>query len=141
MSAAQGERQAGFTLSEVMVAVVILAVGVTAIVGAIGSSVFSSRVHRDMVTVDAVGRGYSEQLINASYQTCATTSTYPAMIAAPAGFKAAVTGVKYWNGTSTNPAVFGATCPPDNGLQQITIVASRTNGSGAQTFVIVKRKP
>jgi prepilin-type N-terminal cleavage/methylation domain-containing protein len=139
MKAAGPERQAGYTLSEVLVAVVILAVSVTAIVGAIGSSIFASHVHRDIVTSDAVVRDYAEQLMNATYVSCATPASYAAMTGLPAGFTVSITTVKYWDGTSTNPAVFGPACGTDHGVEQMTIVGRRINSAGAQTLQIVKR--
>jgi prepilin-type N-terminal cleavage/methylation domain-containing protein len=141
MRLAGPEGQAGYTLSEVLIAVVILAVAITSIVGAIGSSMFATRVHRDIVTADVVARGYAEQLVNATYAPCATPASYPAMLGVPASFTASITSVKYWDGTSTNPAAFGTTCTADHGVQQMTIVARRTNGAGLQTLQIVKRSP
>ncbi len=137
--------EAGYTLSEVLIAVVILAVAITTIVGAMGSSIFSSRVHRDIVTSDAVVRAYAEQLNAAAYVPCANTTTapYPAMAGAPTGFTGSVIAVKYWDGAPTNAANYVTTCPAagDQGLQLVSIRAQRAGGAGFQTMQFVKRQP
>ena len=51
---------AGYTLTEVLIAVTILMVAVTVIVGAMASGIVGSRIHRDIVTSDAVVRSYAE---------------------------------------------------------------------------------
>lgn len=134
---------AGYTLTEVLVAVSILTIAIVVVVGAMASGILASRVHRDIVTSDAVARRYSEQLVAGAYVPCANTTTtpYPAMTGTPVGYSANVTAITYWNGdgSATTPATFGSTCPPDRGIEQITIVARRTAGPGAQTIQILKR--
>jgi prepilin-type N-terminal cleavage/methylation domain-containing protein len=138
--ALEGERERGYTLTEVLVAVSILAVAVVVIVGAIGSSIFASGVHRDIVTSDAVVRRYAEQLVAKTtvYVSCAAPAQYPALANPPTGYSAAITDVDYWNGSSS-PATFDEECTTDAGVQKITVQAQRTDGAGLQTLQFVKR--
>ena len=130
----------GYTLTEVLVAVVIVGVSVVAIVGALGSSIFSSRVHRNLVTGDAAVRAYASQLSQVTYVNCATPGSYPAMANPPGGISVTVTNVAYWNGASSG-SNFVSTCGTDRGAQQITIVAHPNSTGGQQKLVFVKRAP
>ena len=130
----------GYTLTEVLVAVVILSVSVVAIVGAMGSAIFSSRVHRDLVTDDAAVRAYSEQLLQATYVNCATPAAYPVAANPPAGITVTITAIAYWNGSSSGTN-FVNTCSTDAGTQRITVRAQRGTGPGAQVLTFVKRAP
>jgi len=144
VSTRRGHRESGYTLSEVCIAVVILAVAVTAAVGSLASAIFVSRQHRSVVTSDAVVRRYAEQLELANYIDCGTGPAYIAANAPapalPANFTMTVT-VTYAD--TNNPANFGATCPsnPDNGAQLMRIVAQGPSGIGSQSLQVVKRKP
>jgi prepilin-type N-terminal cleavage/methylation domain-containing protein len=135
--------EGGYTLSEVLVAVVILGVGVVAIVGALGSSIFTARVHRDIVTSDAVVRQYAEQLTRAVYTPCATPAAgYPAMTGVPADYSVSIVDIDYADAADPAP-VFGDGCVanPNNEVQRITLEASHTGGQkvGAQRLQVVKR--
>jgi prepilin-type N-terminal cleavage/methylation domain-containing protein len=147
MSRAQQRAEAGYTLTEVLVAVVILGVAVVAIVGALGTSIFSSRVHRNLVTGDAAARAYASQISQAGYVNCATpaggVNPYPVMANAPAGMTVAVSNISLWTGSSS-AGNFGGTSGPgcsDLGVQQITIVATPTAAGGGQSLTFVKRSP
>jgi prepilin-type N-terminal cleavage/methylation domain-containing protein len=131
--------EAGYTLTEVLVAVIILAVGVTGIVAAMASGVLASRVSRDSVTSDALVRSYAEQLLGATYLPCATTASYGAYSGAHPNYTVSVTKVQYWTGG--NPASFQATCPTDKGGELLTIRAQATGKPGAQQLQIFKRAP
>jgi prepilin-type N-terminal cleavage/methylation domain-containing protein len=141
MTTRETRGEAGYTLTEVLVAVTILTVAIVVIVGAMSSGILASRVHRDIVTSDAVVRQYAEQLVSVSYVSCAntTSSQYPAMSNVPAGYTATIASIKYWNGST--PAAFGTTCGTDAGVQQITIEAHRATGAGSQTLQVLKRQP
>jgi prepilin-type N-terminal cleavage/methylation domain-containing protein len=150
MNAARGRRclgtgEGGFTLTEVLAALVLLGLAVTAIVVAMGNSIILSDVHRRSVTADSIVRSYAEKLTaSTDWADCATPSFAPyqpgfLQVDLPAGYHAAITDIQYWNGDS--PATFDATCPPDNGLQRITLRAWRGNDLDAQQLEIVKRRP
>jgi hypothetical protein len=110
------------------------------VIGSLGSSIFVSRVHRDIVTADATVRRYAEQLVAAPYVPCATAAQYPAMTNVPAGYTATIIAIAYANEEDAAPA-FGPTCAPSplHEIQRITITARRTNGAGVQRLDIVKR--
>jgi prepilin-type N-terminal cleavage/methylation domain-containing protein len=135
--------EAGYTLSEVLVAVVILGIGVVAVVGALSSSLFTARVHRDIVTSDAVVRQYAEQLTAAVYTPCATPAAgYPAMAGVPAGYTVSIVDVDYADAADSAP-VFSDSCAanPNNEVQRITLEASHTGSEkvGVQRLQFVKR--
>jgi prepilin-type N-terminal cleavage/methylation domain-containing protein len=142
MSRARDARgDAGFTLSEVLIAVVILAVAAVTMIGAIGSATFASKVHRDVVTVDSVLRQYAEELTAGPYVVDShSPPAYPQMSDAPAGFRARTTIVECWNGASSNPMAFGGCAGGDNGVQRLTIEASLESGARAQTMNIMLRQ-
>jgi prepilin-type N-terminal cleavage/methylation domain-containing protein len=140
----RAEREAGYTLSEVLIAVVILGIAVVAIVGSLGSSIFVSQAHRDIVTSDALVRRYAEQLTRATFAPCATT--YAGLSGGvPAGYSVSITSIDHADG-SVQPAAWGAAdgahCPANNEIQRITVQAQRTSkGTGVQKLTIIKRAP
>ena len=143
------DREGGFTLPEVLVALIILGVAVTAIISSLGTSIVVSDVHRKLVSADAVVRTYAERLDKATYVECATPTgagfyqpgPTGLNLPLPANFTASITSVEFWNGD--NPATFTGTCPgnPDSGLQKITIEAHSNDNRGRQTLTILKRRP
>ena len=132
--------EAGYTLSEVLVALIITAVAIVAIIGSVGSSIVVSRAHRDIVTSDASVRRYAEQLIASPYVPCATTGAYPPMAGTPVGYTVSISAIEYADADAAAPT-FGATCAvnPTHESERITIVARRTGANVAQTLQIVKR--
>src|SRR5580704_14088670 len=96
------ECDAGDTLLEVVLAVVVLAITAAALLGAITTSIVSSSAHRNLTTDDTLLRSYAEaaqyhiegqQQPNAPlYQTCATSyaPSFP-VPSADNGYKLAVT--------------------------------------------------
>jgi prepilin-type N-terminal cleavage/methylation domain-containing protein len=137
---------AGYTLSEVLIAVVILSVALSALVTALGSAIFVSRVHRNIATSDSVVRVYAEQILATAYKPCAIS--YPAVTNQPAGFTATIVSIEYGDAlTGANPtqtfAMSLATCQTsgDNGVERITIQAHPIGGPGQQSLQIVKRNP
>jgi type II secretory pathway pseudopilin PulG len=137
--------EGGYTLSEVLIAIVILTTAVAVMIGAISSSILASRVHRETVTADAVVRRYAEQLVATAYVPNATTASYPAIATPTAGYTASILAVECWDGTSYSPATFPGPCAVgavgDHGVQRLTIEARATNGPGRQQLQVVKRKP
>jgi type II secretory pathway pseudopilin PulG len=141
MTGARDRAEGGYTLTEVLVAVTILTVAIVVILGAMSAGILASRVHRDIVTSDAVARSFADQVIAGPYVACATPATAQyQMTNPPTGFTAAIATVRYWNSAS-KPATFGTTCSSDAGAQQIVIQVHRTNGAGLQTVQFVKRQP
>jgi prepilin-type N-terminal cleavage/methylation domain-containing protein len=149
------DREGGFTITEVLVALVILGVAVVSIVGAMGTSIVLSDRHRQSVTADALVRTYAERLNKVNYVACApaTQSQYQAgptgmNLPIPTGFTVSLVSIQYWNGdgNATTPPTFTstrATCQAngDKGLQQITIQAKSNNNRGSQQLTVLKRQP
>jgi type II secretory pathway pseudopilin PulG len=139
--------EGGFTLPEVLVALVFLGTVVAAIIAAMGSAIVASDAHRKTVTADAVVRTYAERLQTVGYIPCATTGT-PAYQPGNmfnngqySGFASGtgVVSVQYWNGDS--PATYSTTCTTDNGIQLITIKAVSSDNRGGQSLTVIKRYP
>jgi prepilin-type N-terminal cleavage/methylation domain-containing protein len=144
------EPEGGFTLVEVLVAMVILGTAIVAIVAAMGASLVLSDRHRQNVTADALVRTYAERLTKANYIACAppTQSQYQPgpsgmNLSIPSNFTVSLVGIQYWNGdgNATTPATFSPTCTTDKGIQQITIRAQSVPNRGFQQLTILKRQP
>ena len=111
--------EAGDTLIEVVLAVVVIALTAAALLGAITESIVSSSAHRNLTTDDTLLRSYAEavqyqvedeQQPNPPYplyQTCATS--YSPTFSIPSvdsGYQLAVTKIQYWgNGTYLTSAL------------------------------------
>lgn len=137
----------GYTLVEVLVAVVILGVAFTSLLGAFGMSIIGSDIHKQQSQVEAVIDGAAENVKAATHVVCASPASYlsAAQSAATANPPAwplstvAITGVKYWDG-----AGFGTTCYDDAAhnnlsLQLITLVVTNPGTRAAQTISVVRR--
>ena len=138
------ESDRGESLIEILVAVLILGIAVTAILGGLLTSVKLSDVHRKQATGGADARDYAEVLSRFvsgnNYVECADLSAYaPGVVGftAPAGYAAAVTSVEYWNTTSRT---FGTTCS-SSGLERVTVQVASTDGRATERSVVVVRKP
>jgi prepilin-type N-terminal cleavage/methylation domain-containing protein len=142
--------EAGFTLTEVLAALIILGVAITAILAAMGTSIIASDTHRKLVSDDAILRSYAEQLQSAPFVDCASPAQYP-QFSDPTGnwpnYQATVAAIDSWNTTASpaNGVAFGgAACSPGSpgaGLQRIHLQASSTTGRGGQQdLTILKRR-
>jgi prepilin-type N-terminal cleavage/methylation domain-containing protein len=142
--------EAGFTLSEVLAALIILSIAIAAIVAAMGSSIIASDTHRKIVSDDAILRSYAEQIQAAAFVECAQPPSGYAPFADPGGaygpkFQVSIVSIDYWDGNaaSTTPA-FTAACTaqtPGAGLQRITLESYSTSGRGGhQHLQIMKRR-
>jgi prepilin-type N-terminal cleavage/methylation domain-containing protein len=141
--------EGGFTLTEVLAALIILGVAITAILAAMGTSIITADTHRKLVSDDAILRSYAEQLQSVPLVDCAGPAQYPQFNDAGgnyAGYQATISGVEYWdaNGSPTNSVAFGASCTPGTPgavLQRIHLQAVSTSGRGGmQTLTILKRR-
>ncbi|MDT5036999.1 MAG: hypothetical protein QOE03_2184, partial [Micromonosporaceae bacterium] len=108
----------GESLLELLVAVTIMGIAVVAIVGAIGTGILMSDIHRKQATAGAYVRDYAEAIQHTvssdatancatttpatCYAPCATTAQYasPPAFAVPPGYtRSTVSGsMRYWNG-------------------------------------------
>jgi prepilin-type N-terminal cleavage/methylation domain-containing protein len=132
------DRDAGLTLVEVLLAVAILGIGVTAIVGGMMTSIKSSDMERRAADGQTAMRAYAEAVAGATYAACASSYTATGFTA-PAGFSASMT-VTYWNASTSS---FGSSCtvPTDSGLQKVALTVAATDGRATETLTIAKRKP
>jgi type II secretory pathway pseudopilin PulG len=134
----QRRDEAGVTLVEVLVTVIVLGVALLIFVGGIGTSVFASDQHRKEATTETVLRTYAEAVKAAAYDgTCGTSLSSATGGTAPTGFVKATPVVKAWNGT-----VFVA-CPTADtkGLQLVTLGVSSVDNRVAERIDVVKRQP
>ena len=137
--------EAGDTLIEVLLALVVLGLASVALLLAFATSISGSGEHRSLTTVDTLLKSFVEsatsQIEKQPYQPCATVSTYTQgasgfqaviVFALPAGDAALgysvgidPTPITYWNGTS-----FGASCTAGStNPQEITATAKGPYGT------------
>jgi prepilin-type N-terminal cleavage/methylation domain-containing protein len=137
---------AGFSLVEILVTIVIVGMTFTAILGGILASITASGLQRKQATADSLVRSAAELVkdsVSNPYSNCAGTGKYVLTgLSVPTGYSVSVTGVKYWSGNpqQLKPVPFNSSCPSDNGMQQITIVATSSDGQAAETVQVVKRR-
>ena len=141
--------EAGDTLIEVLVALVVMGMAFAVIVGGIGTAIIGASLQQNQTATDSLVRSAAEKIASPTddpYVTCATTSTY-SVPTPPAGFSVTVTGVAFWNPTTNTfdqspPSCAGAP-PTDSGLQLVTVSAAATGTDvhtpQATTLEIVKR--
>jgi type II secretory pathway pseudopilin PulG len=120
--------EAGDTLIEVLLAVVILGITSVALLLCFATSISGSAEHRSQVTFDTVLRTASEEALSqfqqqtsSEFDTC-TNPTYTVNFSLPTGYSAVISNVQYWNGSS-----FDSTCAT-NVPQLITITVTSPTG-------------
>jgi prepilin-type N-terminal cleavage/methylation domain-containing protein len=142
---------AGVTLIELLVTVVILGVVFVAILGGMATGMVVSDLHRKQATAETIIRSYAEAVKAAAYTICAAPAAYTASAvgySVPAGlsptYSVAVAAVRYWQpGGATGSFVSSlGTCPgSDNKLQSVTLHVGSSDGRDSETMQVVKRKP
>jgi Tfp pilus assembly protein PilV len=165
MGRAADER--GETLVEILLTLIVMAIGLTAIVGALTGSVIASDAHRGMATSEVIVRQYGEAIktkaIQAtSYGACPTTTDLAPQFTPPAGWTAQITQVELWvpdpanfpNGDWSAPDIATGcdrhftTCGNpisacDAGLQRVTFTVTNSRTDYAKTAatarVVVRR--
>jgi prepilin-type N-terminal cleavage/methylation domain-containing protein len=139
-TARRGEH--GFSLVESVIAVAVLGIIVSAMVGGMATSIAMSSLHRQQSSANAVMVSAAEAIKHAPYTPCAQSylPTPP-----PGGWPAYLsitTVVQYWNPDSSPPA-FDSTCHDSDGasgdgagglfpLQLVTILVTQS-GSGIRS--------
>jgi type II secretory pathway pseudopilin PulG len=130
----------GETLVETLIALAILGITVTAVLGGLATIVSASSRHRDFTNANAAVRWLAEDLEQKSRQAnwkCANeyAVTLPAEYQPPTqqlAFDVTVTA-QSWNGTSF------VTCSPSQAVQKASLVVS--NDRAKATLDVVLRKP
>jgi type II secretory pathway pseudopilin PulG len=157
--------EAGETLLEVMVAMMVLGISVVAILGAFIVATRTGTFNNQQSAADLVLRDFAETLKgrgptsigSASYdatylpcETLGTTGRYPTYTppAPNATYRATITKIEYLSGYSGTAPVWRAqdqSCPAggDQGLERLTLQAttpsSVTDNTALETTTIVKR--
>lgn len=132
---------AGDTLVEVLMTLIVLSLCVVAFMLAFSTSITASAEHRNLATMGTALRSVSEAALSQIQQQpsplftpCATPSSYSTVnFGAPTGYSAAITSVQYWNGTS-----FGTSCPSGStSPQQITISVTGPLSTASSITMVV----
>jgi type II secretory pathway pseudopilin PulG len=117
--------EAGETLVEIVLTIVIIGLAVTALLAGLSTAASASKAQRDLVTVDTVMRSYAEATKEA-VRSCTNGGTYTVVYTAPPGY--AVSGA-------------GTTCPSTSAAQTRTLQVSGPNGTPTKTMTIMVRTP
>lgn len=156
------EENSGFTLIEVVVSMLVLGLGVTAILGALAVGVSGSSLHRNQSDIDSALSSAAETVKTATYLSCGALtaiappnppynatpasgpySGWPSYSTAPATSTTGyfVVTVQYWNGSSFYSVPFSGPCPPaiagfDD--EAVTVDATSAGGQVHQIVTVVK---
>jgi Tfp pilus assembly protein PilV len=110
--------ESGESLVEIVIALLILSVVVSAFLAALATSSVSSKTHRDLVTADAALRDYAEATKGAVRASCVgTATTYTVSYTAPSGFTPSPTP------GSTQP------CPSTTAVSVVHLTVTMPNGT------------
>jgi type II secretory pathway pseudopilin PulG len=145
MSGPDRAADGGETLIELLVAMVVIGIAVVGILGALSLAAGASSAAKGQARGRAVLASWAESLSAVAdtggyrYTACASAGTFPAPAGLPTGYGAAVSAVRYWNGTA-----WSATCGTDQGLQRLTLTVTSPAGllpGTSQTLDVVVRRP
>jgi hypothetical protein len=159
--AAAADREGGETLLEIIVAVTVLGLAITALLGGLATAVFGSSLHRRQADVSVVMTSAVEWVKQQRYVACATKSSYLDTFAYP-GYTVGTTpadgitierpagtpvwrvtfAIRDWNGGEGFDARIPAVCQASHeaGIrrQEITITVATADGKVFQSVPIVK---
>jgi len=131
--------EAGDTLIEVVIAVVVIALTAAALLGAITTSIVSSAAHRNLSTDDALLRSYAEEVQYQVeqqpaplYQQCATTYNIAPDFTVPTGYQLAVGQIQYWG----DPTQLTQSLTPGVSTQSLNVTALPGTMSAGDTLII-----
>ena len=138
--------QAGESLLEIIITIMIMGLAIPAVVGAVMAAVGSSSQDRRQAQAQQLLTSWSETIAKANTDTtydngnCQPPGYYePGAPALPAGFAVSVVSVKYWTA-----GAFVAACAGDEGVRQlelrVTADAALYPSFSMDRYVIV-RKP
>jgi hypothetical protein len=138
-----GSRDAGETLVELLITIMIMGISVAAVLGALVMAIGASKLHRNQAEAQDRLRNWAELVSgDTTYGDCpGTTSAFPAAPSMPTGMSATIAGVQYWDGSA-----FVGGCPVsgDTGVQKVTLrvsVASSIHPAFTQDLDVIVRKP
>lgn len=146
----------GETYIELIVSTALLGILGVAMIVALSSTIIVSNADRGYAGTETVLRSYATQLERSVYKPCtAGSSTNPYspsdlnFTGPSAGYTTSVTAVKFLADKNapniTAASAFSTTCQTlanggDQGVQQLTLKASRNDGSVSQTFNVLLRR-
>lgn len=134
--------EAGTTLVEVLITVMILGVAFVAILGGMGTSFGLSALHREQARVETEVRRYAEALKKATYVNSCSADAYTG-VAFTAGAAYSVTPPKVVGYVDEATGGSLATCTTaDPALHVVELsVASTQDDRAVETMTILKRSP
>ena len=148
--------QRGETYIELIVSTALLGILGVAMIVALSSTIIVSHADRGYAGTETVLRSYATQLERSPYKPCtAGSGTNPysssdlTFTGPSTGYTTSVTSVKFLVDQSSAdisaPGAFSTTCPTsanggDQGVQQLTLKAARTDGSATQTLNVLLRR-
>jgi type II secretory pathway pseudopilin PulG len=116
--------EAGETLIEIVLTIVLIGLTVGALLAGIGTAAAASKQHRDLATSDTVMRSYAEATKQAVRSQCtASGGTYAVSYTPPAGY--AVSGA-------------GTTCPAPTTTQSLPLVVTEPDGNTTRMTIVVR---
>ncbi len=135
---------AGETLVETLVAIALLGIASTAVIGSVTMGVRAATMNVGNGTNQNLARNWAEQIEAMPYVLCAQTTAYQYVVPPvplPTGTTLTITQIRYWDG-GDYVTTTGCVGSSDKGLQKIALRAQSTNSMGTQQFplVIVKRR-
>lgn len=143
MSPARPRRsEAGTTLVEVLITVMILGVGFVAILGGMGTSFGLSALHREQARVETEVRRYAEALKKAGYVNSCAPDAY-AGVSFTAGPHYSVSPsavVDYIDEATGAPVETCSTAKPSLHVVELSVASTRDDRA-EETMTIVKRSP
>jgi len=126
--------EAGETLLEIVIALVIIGIVFSAFFAAYSTAAVSSTTHRNVTNEDRILRDYAEGTKAAAKRDCATNdasspgATYsPTFAALPQGYSVI---------TTASPT--GTTCPPLDNPQEVTFTVRGPSGSTGSLAIEVR---
>lgn len=131
---------AGETLVEILLSIVILGISVSALMFGMGSAATTSGYHDRQAQQAETQRNLVDGLQALPYTACATAYATPAGLV-PAGYGVTVSVVGYASGAAYP---YPATCPTtgDEGAQQLRVTVSQADARvRSEELYVVKRKP
>jgi Tfp pilus assembly protein PilV len=132
--------ESGDTLIEVLIALVVIGLTVTALLGAFATAISASAEDRNLATIDTLLQSFAETATyqiqlqpNPSFAPCSASYTLSPSFVHPAGYTVTIASVSYWSSTQ-----FVATCVASSTAPQlITASVKGPNGSaGVLAFVV-----
>ena len=134
---------AGETLIEILLSIVILGISVSALMFGMGSAATTSGYHDRQAQQAETQRNLVDGLQALPYTACATTYATPAGLV-PTGYSVTVNVVGYAAGAVyPYPTSMPSTCPgSDEGAQQLRVTVSQSDTRvRSEELYVVKRKP